>query len=251
MKKILIFIILFLPCNSFAAITALTHLKFNSTTTATSGTSINTAGATLIVVHVGESAFTLGTIVVSDNQGNTYTGLTAKTAVNSISVRSRIFYVQNPTTNAAHTFTVTVGGSPFVLNWSAEVQAFSGTLTAAAFDVENGASATTGATLQTGSVTPNQANSLVVSGFGSDTGTSDATVDSSMTITDKLTSGPKSALAYIVQTLASAINPTWSTNAGSGDNAAVIAVFKPTAAVTTGSPLRVLSNGVFTNLTVN
>lgn len=224
-----------IPKHSFAAIATLSgaHLQFGGTGTATSGTSINTTGASLIVVHIGATAFTLGTITITDSRGNTYATLTSQSSTGGVKAFSQIVYISAPLTSATHTFTATVGGSPFVLNYSIEVQAYTGSLTSGSpFDVQNGTTNTV-ATIQPGSVTPTQAGSLVVSGYGGTTAAPAASIDSSFTITDSLSGGPKSALAYIVQGAAAAVNPTWSSNNGSGDEAAVIAVFKPAAVTPT------------------
>jgi hypothetical protein len=68
----------------------------------TSSVTMNTAGKELIVVQVSS----LGTgVTLADNQGNTYTAVSATN--NGNCVYHLMFYVINPTTNATHTITAT------------------------------------------------------------------------------------------------------------------------------------------------
>jgi hypothetical protein len=103
----------------------------------------------------------------------------------------------------------------------------------APFDVQNGATATAGSSLATGSVTPSAAGALILSGWAGMNGTSAPAVDSALTIT--ATQNPLAgqclagAVAYKIQTTAAAINPTWSWT-GTDHVAASVAVFKVAAA---------------------
>lgn len=183
---------------------------------------IDTTGADLIVVMVGR---TPNAVTVSDNQGNTYTALTTRGSVQPF---GRLYYTVAPTTNAAHTISVTgTGVYPFI-----GVQAWSGVDTASAFDVENGASGS-GATLATGSVTPTNANSLVIAGivFAGNSGGA-VSIDNSFTISDTLAFANNvnwgGSMAHL-HPRSTAVNPTWNiTNAAQAS--AAIAVFKAAAA---------------------
>ena len=113
------------------------------------------------------------------------------------------------------------------------VAAFSGAAAASALDQQNGAVGT-GTSLATGSVTPSEDNELVVSGVSIADGSSGTyAVDSGLTITDQILASAGNfeggGLAYIIQTSAGAVNPTWSWT-GSVNSAAVIATFKAAAA---------------------
>ena len=125
---------------------------------------------------------------------------------------------------------------------SLAVKAFSG-VQATPFDQENGATLTSaGTSHQPGSVTPSEANELVVTGIGfaSEATESNVTIDSSflpgtMVIDvdwSQVTDGDHfgSALAYKIQSSASAENPTW-TWTGSNRAVAAIATFKSIATV--------------------
>jgi hypothetical protein len=132
--------------------------------------------------------------------------------------------VANHTVGTGHTFTVS-GTSLFQ---SLIASAFSGVATASPFDVENGAGSAGATSIATGSVTPSQANSLIVTTVGSLW--SSHSIDSGFTeIADVAYSAGNHfsiAAAYLVQSAASAVNPTWS-GPTSEDSAARIAVFKP------------------------
>ncbi len=181
---------------------------------------IDTTGANLIVIVTAQ--FSGGTLTTpTDSKGNTYTGLTART---NGSVRNRIFYCLAPTVGSGHTFTFANSG----IFASASVQSFSGAATSSVFDVENGATGSL-TTLATGSVTPGQDDSLVIAGVGSGN-TGSASINGGFTIANQTTaSGSRysSAGAYLIQTTATAANPTWTTGDLTGESTATIAVFKP------------------------
>src|SRR4030095_15898606 len=118
----------------------------------------DTPGANLLVVSVSHYVIGASITGVSDNKGNTYTALTLR---NNGTIGHRFYYAKNAAVGSGHTVTVTGSGGPVPLF---VVQAFSGAETTAPFDVENGAT-TGGARLATGSVTPTQNNSIIVSGW--------------------------------------------------------------------------------------
>jgi hypothetical protein len=126
---------------------------------------------------------------------------------------------------------------------------FSGAHATAPFDVQNGATTAGAATLATGSVTPSQDNSLIVAGLGFNVSSAGPTINSSFTRSSWVNFGSGnnygSAEAYLVQTTAGAVNPTW-TKGNTEAAAATIAVFKPAAATpsATSSPVFNL-NGSF------
>jgi hypothetical protein len=116
---------------------------------------IDTTGANLLVVAISQYAG-VETGIVSDNKGNTWAALTTQAMG---SVLSRLYYTASPTVGSGHTFTL--GGTVY---GTIAVQAWSGANTVP-FNVENGAATAGGVggvSLQPGSVTPSQNNSLVV-----------------------------------------------------------------------------------------
>ncbi len=144
-------------------------------------------------------------------------------------MESQLFYWAIPAVGSGHNFSLNqTGGDLF---GTIEIQAWSGSIGASPFDVENGA-IDTGATFgQPGSITPSQSNSLIVTGIGLATGDGGAlsSINSGFTISDEVqfSSGVNygGAMAYFVQGAAAAINPTWSWN--SSENCPInIAVFK-------------------------
>lgn len=183
---------------------------------------INTTGATLVVVmvHVG---FDTGTI--SDSVGNT--GWTEETMVNTAGNITRSWWKASPTTNAAHTFTYN-GTAAFGTICAV---AFAGTATASPRDQISAGGGTAGAgvlTQQGGSVTPSEANEVVVSVAG--LGDTVTAIDGSFTPNPPTHSaaggnGPGSGLAYLIQTSAAAANPTW-TNTNADDMAVLNITFK-------------------------
>jgi hypothetical protein len=103
--------------------------------------------------------------------------------------------------------------------------AWSGTATTSVFDSQNGNTASA-STIQTGSVTPSYAGSLIIAVVGQD-GAVAQSIDSGFTVMDNLGPNPwGEATAYIIETSIVAKNPTWTMN-GPSFLSANIAVFKP------------------------
>lgn len=190
--------------------------------------SLDTTGATLLVAVLTTNAATN----ISDNKGNTWTGLTAQT---NTGITTRIFYVNSnsPTVGTGHTFTTTSTAS--VLS----IMAFSSGASTP-FDVENGTSAASGATIAPGSITPSQDNEIIIAGVTGGNTMTTVSIDAGMTIAyqQPLTGGVcyGSGAAYKIQTTAAAISPTWTFANGSTANiSAVIASFKTAAIANTTS----------------
>lgn len=181
---------------------------------------IATTGANLLIVSAAWYPGSTSEPTLSDSAGNTWTPLTVQTAGN---ISSRLYYSYGGTMSGAHTFTF-AGADIYA---SIQVAAFSGA-SASPFDVENGDIATSASSLATGSVTPSQANTLVVAGLGHENNSGGTvTIDSSFTITDAVAwsgDGIGGALAYKFVT-SGAQNPTWNA-VGSTTLRATIAVFK-------------------------
>ncbi len=164
---------------------------------------IGTTGANLIVV--GVAGYTSFAATLTDNKGNTWTALTARTGA---VCRSVIWYCSNPTVGSGHTFSLTSGGGVPSLC----VAAFSGAKATSPYEAESGSSIATGTSLQPGSLTPSENGELLVTEL-SLVFDETPTINSSFTITNHTTKDANhysSTLAYRVQSTAAAINPTWS-----------------------------------------
>ncbi len=180
---------------------------------------IDTTGATLLAIHGSSFSSITG---VSDSKGNTWVPLTEQNQAGSRF--SRLWYAENPTVGAGHTFTV--AGS---LIFSYMVAAsFSGVATSSPFDVENGDDVAGVSAIQPGSVTPSEDDELFVTGMCSASGNGTPAIDSSFSvIASQIFVGGTSmagGMAYKVQTSAGAENPTWSW-VDANNAAAIIAVF--------------------------
>lgn len=210
-------VLLFFSCPSWATVVLSTHTAVSGSAPTTSA--INTTGATLLVV--GQS-YNGGYTPPTDSLGNTWSGLPNQAAIGGMS----IWYSSNPIVGASQTFTG--AGASFGMC----VMAFSGVLSANPLDQQNGST-----TAQPGSITPTQANELIVSYIGGGTDAGPYTIDSGMTITDQLpfvgAVQYSQGCAYSVQTVATAINPTWT---GWGNSATEIASFKATPVVVAVPP---------------
>lgn len=199
------------------ALLASTLKQANSASTEASS-AIDTTGATLLVVVA--SYLYNAAVTLTDSAGNTWTPLTAYST--SASTRVRIYYCLSPSTSASHTFQLAGALSYPAL----AVAAFSGTLTASAFDVENGNFNNSGTTVATGTVTPSEGNELLIFGFSSNASGS-YSVDVGTIANQAGLLGASAfgvALAYQIQTTATARNATWTS--GSGTLAAAAATFK-------------------------
>jgi len=190
---------------------------------------IDTSGADLIVLSIGYYNG-INTATVSDSKSNTWTALTQRVATNNCA--HRLFYCASPTVGTGHTFTLT-GNSTF---GAMQVQAFSGAA-ASPYVSENGATAGSGTSLQTGSLTPAENNALLVSGAcireAANPGDT-LSINSSFSISDSqigvASQNLGSAMAYKIQEARGAENPTWSWQ-NTDQVATGIAVFNSIGAV--------------------
>lgn len=184
--------------------------------------SIDTTGCGFLIVGVvlggGVSTGTL-----TDSKSNTWTALTQATG--GFSDRfSQLFYCENPTVGSGHTFSIS-GTANFP---SLFIAGFSGGATSSSFDVQNNNPGGVSSSVTTGSVTPSVDNELLVAMLNFDV-TDTPTIDSGFTILDTINSGSfghtNGQMAYLIETTATAKNPTFSwTNASRGMG--VIATFK-------------------------
>jgi hypothetical protein len=189
----------------------------------------NTTGATLLVVSVASLAS--GPVAaVSDNKSNSYTALTARVRG---SVRQVTWYaVGTPTVGSGHTITVAGTGiySAVVAYAFAGVASYGGQ--------ETGATGPS-SPLATGSVTPSADGALLWSSLGSeivlapDTDTIPAGFTGGLTIPYGGGNNFQVSGAYLVQSTAAAISPSWTWPGGNRNAVASVAVF--TAAITTAA----------------
>lgn len=201
-------------------------------------TGIDTTGCDLLVVIVtrysGSSAPTL-----SDSKSNVWTALGETTQGSDGAVR--MYYCQSPTVGAGHSFTVSGSSTYSTVGFIG----FSGSASSP-FDtgIESGASSgifTT--TLQPGSVTPSVNGALLVVAemFNN---SSSATVSIDSGFTEAFERAPVSgqsygtAMSYLVQLTAAAINPTVTISAPAGTEymGLRIASFKPAGGGASFSP---------------
>jgi hypothetical protein len=185
---------------------------------------INTTGADLIVLILA-SVSGGGSASISDSKSNTWTPRTDQ-GHGSNGGGSRIYDCVPTSVGSGHTFTASAAfmyGGIFVLSFSGAH--------ASPFDQQN-TNTGTGTTIQPGSVTPSEGNELIVFGAGA----LENGIDISSVNTGTLGShaaGVTAAsygggIAYLIQTSASAVNPTI-TLSGSSGVTANIATYKSAA----------------------
>lgn len=199
---------------AFVAGTAASSTTGNSVTTS----GINTTGATLEVVVQGYFGSTLPT--VTSSTGSTFTLITNLDSGDGGPRKISVWYCNSPVTGSSETFSSTQTSSFATL----AVLTFSGG--AGGFLDQMNSHIAIATTVQPGSITPSQDNCLVVSGLEFKSGTT-ATIDSGFSTPQKAGStgtAVGAAAAYITQTTASAVNPTWTQTSANG--AATIVSFK-------------------------
>lgn len=198
----IIFLLLSTPCwaaYSFLAVTC----GVSTNGTAVTTPSMNSTGATLIVlVNACNVASCSGSI--SDSSSNTYT---YQTGNYSVTAGNNVEYVLNPTTSSSQTFTVTSQQDPSLC-----AIAFTGT--SSTQDKANNNSASSSTTVTPGSVTPGASNEVLVTVLSNNVASTVLSIDSGFTIpsggTGAFTSnGLGIGVAYLIQTTAGAVNPTW------------------------------------------
>lgn len=182
----------------------------------------DTTGATLLVcVAIYYFGGTGGTM--SDSKSNVWVPLTAQ---GDAAANVRIYYVNSatPTVGSGHTFTFS-GTSRFP---SLAYIAASGSA-ASPFDVEAGTVGDPVTTINHGAgITPTQDNELVIAGVCSSDGTTAPTIGGGFSVaynTARTANAYGGGGAYLIQTTATAANPSWSWT-GSFTAASVIASFK-------------------------
>ena len=180
---------------------------------------LDTTGANLIVITI--NTYSVPSSGPSDSKSNTWTELTM--ASDGGFHRVRVYYCYNPTVGSGHNFSTSLGYSGM------GVMAFSG-IASSPFDQESGASASSTTTVQPGSITPSQANTVQIFAWEHDNQVVTPSVNSGFTINGSVTpSGGNytgGGSAYRIATSASAVNPTLTLSGTSNVLVCHLSVFK-------------------------
>lgn len=175
---------------------------------------INTTGANLIVIS---ESYLNTPILPTDSFGNVYTALTPD-------FQNILYYCFAPIVGSGHTFTVS-NASTFP---GISALAFSGAA-ASPFDKQNGANLGSATTIQPGSVTPSLNNEVIVTGLSKSSASGAMTIDSGFSTPVQTEFNPGNgfgtAISYLIQSTAAAVNPTWTSPVVTG-LASTIATFK-------------------------
>lgn len=201
----------------------LNHVEAAPTSAPTTGATtaaIDTTGASLLVAI---SSYYQNSTIVTDNQSNAWT--TGAISIETSGVTTKIDFVLNPATSTAHVFTTTGQGNPQASAFSFIVLVFKGT--PSILDQSSQAVISSGTTLQA-TLTPTANSSLILTSVASNGGNLQS-IDSGFTMIGKpaipgLTLA--SAAAYLAQSKAMTVSPTWTSAASSAKAAAMIS-FKP------------------------
>ena len=195
---------------------------YASSATTVTTTGINTSTANFLIAYVAYNAGDAPTI--SDLAVNTWTKLSS---FNSTGVSIDTYYV-NPSafvTNASDTFTISAAGA----FGAVAVAAFSGVVSSP-FDKQDGATGTSASPQAATGFTPTLNNSLVMAGVTFDPGVTLSSINGGFTILQNI---PSSAginfgigLSYLIQTTATAAQPTWTLSAGGANWATELSSFK-------------------------
>jgi hypothetical protein len=214
-----------------AAWTLIGHGTGSNITAGVPTTAFNASGSDLCVATVAA-----GTLY---NAGDTLTDSNAVSYVHANHTnysgggpQTAIYYLRGGVYGASYTvsFTPNGGGSSLA---TIDVSCWTGSATSSLIDQYSGAVATSGTTVQPGSITPTVAGALVIVGSLESSNAGAQTIDSGYTITDAtagLSSNYYGGLqAYKIQTSAVATNPTV-TSAASAGSMAIIQAFAPAGA---------------------
>lgn len=192
-------------------------------------TTLNLTGADFVVACIAEAGNATTTPpTFADTSGNTWNFLTTRT---QNSHAGTIAYAFNATVSGTMKFTV--GGTANFPAFTVAGYA-SGAQSGTPFDLQNGATALFQLTLATGSITPSVANELVVTCLTRDQETNVPTINGGFTLRANVIDAgfghPLSAVADLIQTTATAANPTWTTAGSNSSIVAAIASFKSAGA---------------------
>lgn len=175
--------------------------------------SIDTSNCNFLGALVSQSTGS-ATITLTDSNSNTWIGRTVYQSPGGATLK--MWHVFNPTVGTGHTFT-TSGTGNFA---SLFVIGFSGLTAGFQTGTDSGAHATS-TTIQPGSITPSNSPALVLSGWAGRGGTLTG-VDSSFviptggTVTFSASHHYGGSFAYLIQSTAAAVNPTWTEGTSEG-----------------------------------
>lgn len=192
---------------------------------------LNTTGADFLIIGLAcDDAFNQ---TPSDSKGNTWTQVS--TSYTQTNVRVRMWYAPGTSVGTSHTFTATGGGG---LVGCIFALALAGVKQSGAFDQINGANGFA-STLATGSITPSENNEICVTVMGINASGTPISINSSFIETNtEINFGAGDhyggCMAYLIQTTAAAVNPTW-TRTNTNGMAAMICSFKVGATAHTKS----------------
>jgi hypothetical protein len=210
-------------------------------TSGTPSTASDLTGADTIFRTV--SYLTGSVPTLTDDQTNTWTLVGTPPSAGGL-VSNALWRSATPASvSATQTFTVTHGGAFLAQCWVG----FPGGATSS-IDDQTSSNATTGqATIAPGSITPSVPNTIVITSAMSSDGQTLASIDGGFTIADDVAASGSNfgaALAFLVQTSATAANPTWSLSGAATYQAANIGNFETTGGGGGATPCRMTLLGV-------
>lgn len=161
--------------------------------------------------------------IISDNyNGATYTEVIADGYVSG-SVRCRMFYKTAAKISEGTTASLKITATGVGIYASVFVMVFSGAHLTSPVETPSGAGASGTTTVQPGSITPSQANEVIVSLVGLNGASTSIGINSSFLeavdvpeISFASGSNYGGQMAYLIQTTAAAVNPTWTRNSANG-----------------------------------
>jgi hypothetical protein len=189
------------------ALIAHTLLDTNNTYPATSS-AINCTGANFVAVGIDNYNAPVSGMSISDSQSHSFSFSPDYTSIADPEVG--IAYVGN--ISGASSYTVTVNSGSGAAYATVFVACFSNVATSSIIDQHNGQYNVSAITIQPGSVLPGANNELILTLLGDNNMGNTYSIDSSFTITDQQSHQPNSfggAFAYLVQTTAASVDPTW------------------------------------------
>jgi hypothetical protein len=235
-SRLLVAVLALSSVPAFGGYIPLAHGGWGSTTTngfttsAGNGTaaSLNTSGANIIWVSLtcqdGVSC------PLTDSVGNTYTALASYGTGSGAGVQT-LFYVYAPTTSATHTWTVSCS----TCYPSLTVIAASGAASSPYDGTNPGTTAiATSSQPSVGGILPTQNNEIVITGLFISTGASSLSINSGFTVYSSdivyfaSSAHYGSAIAYLIQTMATTVTPVWSWSTLTS-SASSVAAFKAAA----------------------
>ena len=236
MQSVRIACLLIAALPSWGAITLVAHTAAGGNSTTTTTTAIDTTGANLLVACASSFDAAAHTPTMSDNKTNTWTALTLRGT--SSTTETTIYYSVPASVGTGHTFTFTTTVNGFA---ALGVWAFAGA-SATPYDTDVGtAASSSGTSVQPGSITPAQANEVLVACNTLSAAFTSLAINSSFTLSDQVAfasgNNEGGGYAYLIQTTATAENPTFSwTNTVSTSTAMAAFEAAATATVNHGSP---------------